>query len=86
MAALTVTPERPGTGDNIHIHGTGFTPSAPLRLSVPEAGVVIKSVTSPTGTFESDDILDWSPGRIGIFTLVADDGTNTVTKEIQIWT
>jgi hypothetical protein len=86
MPTLTITPAQPSTGEPIVVDGAGFKPSAPITLTIREAGVVVKMTTGPAGAFKSDKVIDWAPSRVGIFTVVADDGTDTVSLSVQVWT
>jgi hypothetical protein len=86
MATLTVTPAQPSIGESVVIDGAGFVPNAPVTLTIDEGGVVVKMTASPTGTFKSDKVIDWRPSRVGIFTLKANDGTNTASLTLQVWT
>lgn len=85
MASLSIQPERPKVGDTMLIEGSGFTPAAEVKFSVSEGGLTMLLKAGPSGDIKTDKVFIWTPSRVGVFSIKADDGTNVVEETIQIW-
>ena len=85
MATLTITPARPKVGDTLVITGTGFTPATDVSLSVGEAGLTMFIKSGPSGDLKTDKAFLWTPTRVGIFSVRANDGVNRVDMSLQVW-
>jgi len=82
-AVLTVTPVT-RTNRPIAISGTGFTASATVTITI-DGNVAGQVVADLSGNWNASPVLSWYAPEVGKYTVVASDGTNRKTAEVQVY-
>lgn len=79
VAAVTRT-NRP-----LSIAGTGFAAETAVEVSIIPENITVTVESDIGGDFDLDTVLTWAPSRTGEYTVRADDGTDVVTADVQVY-
>jgi hypothetical protein len=85
MAAALVVAAASRTNMPLAVTGTEFQVSSPVVISIPQENIEVTVTSDENGDFDLSAIFDWKPRNTGRLTINADDGTDSLSADIMIY-